>query len=130
MSRKQIQMRPGKGTSGLGFIVGIVFCMIGLFVVVPVFGGFGILWTLLAVGITAFHGMNTFSDHGIPTHEIIIEDEDSFRGVGYAEPKEEDRREGAKTAEERLVEAKGLLDSGLITEEDYEAKRKQILEEL
>ena len=73
MSKKQIKMKPGKGQSALGLGVGIVMCLIGLFVAVPAMGAFGLLWTIIALIITVFHGMNVFTDKGIPTHEITIE---------------------------------------------------------
>lgn len=136
MSRKQIQMRPGKGPSGMGFIGGIVFCLIGLFIVVPTFGAFGLLWTLIAAGITGVHGYNLFSEKGINTYEMTIEDDgepDAYRMSGYPDdrsPSGADRTAEGQTAQERILEAKKLLDSGLITAEEYEEKRKQILEEL
>lgn len=42
---KKIYVRPGKGQSKIGFAVGIVFCLIGVFVVIPTFGLFDIIWT-------------------------------------------------------------------------------------
>ena len=125
MARRNIKMRPGKGQSAMGFFVGIIFCLIGLFIAVPSFGMFGILWTLVAVGITISHGMNVFSDKGIPTHEIVIEEEDE-----QEEKSCEDRiASGKSSSQERLEEAKRLYDLGLITEEEYGQKRKQILED-
>ncbi len=119
MSQKKIQVRPGKGSSGMAFVVGIIFCAIGLFVAIPMAGVFGILWTLIAVVITVFHGINTFSDKGASFHEITIEEE-----------QEQEAFSGQRTAEERLTELRRLYESGLITGEEYETKKKEILEEL
>ncbi len=124
MSNKQIKMKPGKGQSGLGFAVGLLMCLIGLVIVIPSVGAFGILWTLVAAGITVFHGINTFTDKGIATHEIIIEEKEEEPERGGASFKKE------LNAASRLEEAKNLYETGLITAEEYEAKRKQILEEL
>ena len=44
---KKIHIRPGKSQSKAGFVVGIIFCLIGLFVVIPTFGIFGIFWTFV-----------------------------------------------------------------------------------
>lgn len=46
---KKIKVKPGKAQSKAGFFVGLVFCLIGLVVVIPTFGPFGIFWTLVAV---------------------------------------------------------------------------------
>ncbi|MCI8516445.1 MAG: SHOCT domain-containing protein [Hungatella sp.] len=125
-------MKPGKGQSALGFVVGLVMSVIGLSVVIPMAGAFGILWTLVAVGITVMHGLNVFTDKGVFSHEIMIEDRDvgeteSGGKTGEAEKGEE--YEPGK-ASLRLEEVKDLYEKGLITAEEYEAKRKQILEEL
>ena len=61
MSQKKIKVRPGKTQSKFGFIVGIVFCIIGCVVVIPIFGPFGILWTGVAVVITVMNFKNGFS---------------------------------------------------------------------
>lgn len=52
---KKIKVKPGKAQSKAGFFVGLVFCLIGLVVVIPTFGPFGIFWTLVAVIITVTH---------------------------------------------------------------------------
>ena len=98
-----------------GGIIGIVFCLIGLFVVIPTVGPFGILWTAIAVFITArsFAMAKGKADMG----SYVIEDENGGEKNG-------------KTAEERLTELQSLYDRRLISTEEYEQKRKEILEEL
>ena len=61
MARK-IRVRPGKGQSMLGFLVGLGFCGIGIFLVMPTMGVFGVLWTGMAAAITVMNGINAFSD--------------------------------------------------------------------
>ena len=74
MAQKKIKVKPGKTQSKMGFIVGILFVIIGCFIAIPTFGLFGIIWTAIA-GVIAFtHYKNGFSDEGVATHEIIIED--------------------------------------------------------
>ena len=51
--KKDIRVRPGKGQSILGLVVGCIFVCIGIFIVVPTFGLFGLLWTGIAIAITA-----------------------------------------------------------------------------
>ncbi len=118
MSRR-VRVKPGKAQSVSGFFAGLVFVLIGLFVVVPTFGPFGLLWTLFAIIMTATNGVNAFSKKGIATHEITIEDNVS-QEISYSQ----------KTAQERLNELQALYDKGMITYEEYQSKRKQILEDI
>lgn len=110
---KKIHVRPGKGQSKVGFVVGIIFCLIGLFMVVPIFGPFGILWTAVAAYITFVHYRNGFTDKQIDSH--VIEIDESGENVNV---------------EERLRKLQSLYDQALITREEYEQKKKDILEEL
>ena len=117
MGRKRVTYRPGKTSGVFGIVWGSIFVLIGLFVVIPTFGPFGILWTLMAVGITGYNAYTAF-------------------GKGYAGPEihiEEDHVENSGapgSAEERLKELRSLYDQRLITEEEYEAKRQEILKQL
>ena len=118
---RRVRIKPGKGQSMTGFFGGIIFCFIGLFVVIPAAGGFGVLWTLFALVITIINGYNAFTDKGIASHEITIDEEESDIFTPA---------ENKKPAEERLKEVQGLYDRGIITYDEYQMKRKQILEEL
>lgn len=118
---KNIRVKPGKTQSKAGMAAGVLFCLIGVFVVIPTFGMFGIIWTVFALIITIINGINAFSDRGVPSHEIVIEDGED-PGIS------EEKTESLKTEiEERLNAAKSLYESGTITEEEYEQKRKEIL---
>ena len=114
--RRNIKVKPGKAQSTMGFVTGLIFVGIGLFVVIPVFGPFGIFWTLIAVAITVTNGINAFGKKGVASHEIVVEDGRS----------EEER----SSAEQRLEEARNLYDRRLVTKEEYEAKRAEILKDL
>ena len=48
---KKYSVRPPKYQSLVGFIVGILFVLIGLVAVIPGAGAFGVLWTLIAAVI-------------------------------------------------------------------------------
>ena len=113
---KKIHVRPGKGQSKAGFIVGIAFCLIGLVVVVPTFGLFGILWTAVAGYITYVNYRNGFTDKKIDSHVIEIDESE--------EVQEEE------SVEERLKQLTNLYVQSLITREEYEQKKKEILEDL
>lgn len=113
---KNIRVKPGKTQSAMGFAVGIVFCLIGLFVVIPQFGAFGIFWTAIAVVITVTNGINAFGKKGITSSEIIIDDDNDYTD--------------SSSQEIRLTKLKNMYDKGLITAEEYAEKKKEILSEI
>ena len=124
MSRKRVTYRPSKTGSVAGGVVGCVFVLIGLFVVIPQFamaGGFGlifgIIWTVIAAVIAGTNFYSAFGKKYIGP-EIHIEEE----GVSVDNPK--------GTPEQRLEQLQGLYDRRLITKEEYEQKRQEILKEL
>lgn len=139
---KRIKVKPGKTQSAMGFAVGIVFCLIGVFVVIPSAGLFGVFWTLMAGIITVTNGINAFSHKGVASHEIVIDDD---TGRSPASTGEENSGECLETAEcgsaisreelrgnieLRLRTAEDLYKAGTITREEYEKKREEILKEL
>ncbi len=117
MAPKRIKVKPGKTQSKIGFIVGIIFVVIGCVAVIPIFGPFGILWTGVA-GVIAFtHFKNGFSDEGVATHEIIIED--GMDAVHHSDDQED--------IEAKLIKLNSLYEQRLITKEEYDEKRKELL---
>ena len=121
--RRNIRIKPGRTQSAFGFFVGLLFVGIGLFVAIPSAGIFGIFWTLMAVGITIVNGLNAFGEKGVASHEIQMEEEFSWEDGG-------ETHRPAASVEERLNTARSLYDRGLISKEEYEAKRAEILKEL
>ena len=117
MARKKITYRPSKGSSVFGGIVGCIFVLIGLVMVIPAFGLFGILWTGTAAVIAGMSFYQGFSKR-YTGPEIHIEEE----GVSA------DSSKG--TPEQRLEQLQSLYDRRLITKEEYEQKRQEILKEL
>ena len=111
--KRRITYRPSKAQSILGGVVGVVFILIGFTMVIPQAGLFGLLWTGMAVAITAVNFYHAF-------------------GKGYIGPdiEIEDGSPSAETAEERLKKLQALYDQRLITAEEYEQKRQEILEKL
>ncbi len=133
---KKIKVRPGKTQSKVGFIVGIAFCLIGVFVAIPMAGLFGVLWTGVAVWITYSHYRNGFTDKPISNRVIEIEDDgnsatvrtgvfDDFR-TSYDVSMESD----GEDIESRLRKLQSLYQQGLITAEEYEKKKQEILDRL
>ena len=119
MSQKRIKVKPGKFQSQIGFGVGIIFVLLGCAVVIPTFGPFGLVWTALAGVITYTNYKNGFSDDGVATHEIIIEDGAEVMPV----------LEDAEDIEAKLIKLNSLYEQRLITKEEYEEKRKEFLKE-
>lgn len=81
--RRRMRYRPSKASCIFSGIVGIIFSCIGLFVVIPSFGPFGILWTLIAIGITVYQF--AMAAGKVSMGSWSIEDEDSAgEGSGSA----------------------------------------------
>ncbi|HJC47631.1 MAG TPA: SHOCT domain-containing protein [Candidatus Lachnoclostridium pullistercoris] len=123
---KKIRVKPGKAQSAVGLVTGLIFCLIGVTIVIPSAGLFGVFWTAIAAVITITNGINALSDKGVSSHEIIIENEE--RQESKSEHSETETLE--KDIRERLDAAKALYEAGTITGEEYEAKRKEILKRL
>lgn len=113
---KRIKVKPSKAQSRFSTVFGLIFCLIGFFVVIPTFGPFGIFWTAAAAWATFISFKNGFTDEGVPTREIIIEDTD----VPVS----------SNDIEARLTQLDSLYNKGLITRDEYDAKRKEILNDL
>ena len=75
MARRRVTYRPSKAQGAFGMVWGGIFVLIGLVVVIPTFGPFGILWTLAALGITVMNGLHAFGKKYVGP-EIRIEDEE------------------------------------------------------
>lgn len=132
---KRVKVKPSKASSGLNFFVGIIFCIIGIVIVIPTAGAFGFLWTVIAIGITISSGINAFSDKGIPTSEIVIEDDKYPHYFNGTENESLWNTQGAanrmeENTKERLQTLERLYQSGMITIEEYEKKRESIINEL
>ena len=129
MSQKRIKVKPGKTQSKVGFFVGIAFCIIGCVVVIPVAGLFGVLWTGVAVAITVINYKNGFSEEGVATHEIIIDESEEATELNRENAGESGRTESAgEDIEAKLKKLHSLYEQRLITLSEYEAKRKELLE--
>ncbi len=125
--KKNIRFRPSPAMktfsrvfSGVFALVGLGFVVIGVTEVIPSGGGaFGAVWTLMAccfVGIGIYGAVSKNGLYGLHRDfGLEITDEDP----------------GAEeSAEERLKKLQALYDQRLITAEEYETKRQEILREL
>lgn len=115
--RRRVTYRPSRAQAGIGLAGGALFVVLGVTVAIPNFGAFGIIWTLLALGIAVYNGYMAFGKKYIGP-EINIEDE------GASAP------EAPSGPESRLTQLAALHAKGLITDEEYEEKRQEILDEI
>ena len=129
MSRKRVRVKPGKAQSTVSFVVGLAFVLVGLVMVVPTFGPFGLLWTGVAVAITVINGLNAFGKKGVPTMEIYSEEEDD-EAPSPAREDHDHIPSTALTTKERLEQLQTLKEAGLLTDEEYRNKREEILKGL
>lgn len=117
--RKHIRRKPSKGESLFG---GIICCAMGCFglFAMPNFGeflAFKALWCLMAFGMGIYNFLAAAGKVKMGGYEIT--DEELPTGSRRADD-----------IEARLTELRSLYDRSLITEEEYEAKRRDILSEL
>ena len=113
-------------------IVSIAFVIVGITVVIPGAGGFGVLWTLVAASFVVIAIVNMVRKNGM-AHRVAydVEQDMGENIVGMMEDAPPPCEAGARgSAEERLLELRNLYDLRLITDEEYEAKRQEILKEL
>lgn len=111
----RVTKRPGKASGAMSAVVGGIFVLISIFVAIPTFGAFGILWTLMAAAMCVYGIYSAFGKHYVGP-EITIESD-----VQNTQPDD---------AGSRLEKLQQLYDSGLISQDEYEAKRKEIIAEL
>ena len=123
--RRNIHYKPSKGASIFGGIIGCAMGFFGLFGMSDMAYGFGaeflafrLVWCLAAFGIGIYNFL--LAAGGVKYnggYEITDETEDGAKG-------------GKSGAEARLAELQTLYDRRLITEEEYQQKRRKILDEL
>lgn len=129
--RYRVTRRPSKASGIMGAVFGGIFVLIGLFVVIPTFGLFGILWTAMAAAITGFNlfaafGKNRSGDNSYNEYMGSQIDIESGAEAGYHDISA-DSAGTVTDAEARLQQLQRLLDAGLITREEYEEKREEII---
>ena len=119
---KKIYVKPSKSQSKFAFFVGIGFCLIGVFVVIPIFKLFGVVWTLIAGWITYTAWQGGFTDNNVSTRVIEIEDTNDTVFNGH--------QTSFYSVEERLKSLQNLYEQRLITKEEYDQKKQEILKKL
>ena len=112
---RRVRIKPSKEMSLVSLVGGIVFIGLGVMWAVPTFGAFGVAWTIFALAIAGYHTLNAFSGRGVATEEIDVEGFDSAPITGESG---------------RLQRLESLRARNLITEEEYQRKRAEIIERL
>ena len=130
-------------------IVSVFFVIIGVTTVIPQAGLFGIVWTLVAASFVVIGVLNLVRKNG-PAHRVAydldpaepyepviehmfshaIQDVDGPDRSGASRQAPPEPSACSMDAQGRLEQLQRLLDAGLVTREEYEAKRKEILREL
>lgn len=123
--RRNIRYKPSKGAS---ILTGIIACAMGVFGLVAMqdmmygfgseFMAFRIIWSLAAFGIGIY---NFLMAAGIVKYNS---------GYEIVDETDEGGKRAPSDTEARLKEAQSLYDRGLISEEEYQQKRKVILDRL
>ena len=111
------RIRPSKPASVVAMVIGIIFIGIGVFVVIPAAGPFGVFWTVAAVAVTVFYAVNVFSEHGV-SHEVVDFEGDLKTGSDGSD------------VQTRLEKLESLKQKGLLTDAEYKQQRERILKEL
>ena len=139
--RITVQSQPTKETRAMErlvmipfLIVSIFFVIIGVTTVIPMAGLFGVVWTLVAICFAVIGIVNMVRKNGM-AHRVAYDVEqdmaESIVGMMEDAPKATDNGYAPMgTTEARLLELKSLYDRDLITYDEYEAKRKDILQDL
>ena len=139
--RITVQSQPTRGTrlvprlASIPFlIVSVFFLIIGVTTLIPAAGLFGVVWTLMAVCFVVIGIFNLVRKNGL-VHRVGYDIESGVEQetiVGLMEDVDRlmEEEPPARSAEERLTELRSIYDRRLITREEYDAKRQEILEEL
>lgn len=154
--RFTVQSQPTKETRAMQrvasvpfLIVSVFFVIIGVTTIIPQAGLFGIVWTLMAASFVVIGVLNLVRKNG-PAHRVAydldpaeedepviqhmfsreIQDVDGPERSGPARQAQEEGSACGLDAQGRLEQLQRLMDAGLVTREEYEAKRKEILREL
>lgn len=119
MSRGRI--KPGMVPSLIGVIVGVLFVILGLTVFIPLTNAagfpasiFAIIWTVIAAASTLYYGINLFRRGGVSSYDIDVE----------TTPAE---ATGEPDFDEKLRKLAQLKQDGLLSSEEYLAKRAELM---
>lgn len=118
--RRNIHYKPSKSASILSGVIACAMGVFGLFTI-PIIGamiGFKAIWCLMAFGMGIY---NFLLAAGVVKYN---------GGYEITDESDDGAKERKSDAEARLEELQTLYDRRLITEEEYQEKRRDILDRL
>jgi hypothetical protein len=107
---KTVRIKPSKTISMLAVISGIGMVFVGIFGLFPHNQLFGIIWVLASLAVIVFHAINAFTEHGVATEEIDVEN-----------------KKVELSFDEKLRRLESLRREKLISEREYQHQRKKLL---
>lgn len=110
------RVKLSKSHSLLGMIIGAMFLILGFTIAVPTGDKFGILLTFAAALFIIFYAYNFFSNRGVTLFDVDV----GLREGLFGEKEDFDRK---------LRKLAKLKEDGLISQEEFECKRREILKE-
>ena len=125
--KRHVTGPPDKSSAVISGIFGVIFVLIGIFVVIPSSGLFGLLWTAAALVFTVSNFRHIFPKKSAGPNPHTGQEERTpppvsrDAGSAPARPTNQLDREG------RLDQLKRLKEAGLLSDEEYRAKRDEIL---
>jgi hypothetical protein len=111
---QRLRTRTSRPLAGFGFAVGVIATLFTIAVIIPIAGPAGVFATLLALAFTVYHGAALFARRGVARREV----EAALPGEIRAE-----------TLARALRVLDGLHQDGLLSHEEFQAKRAEILSE-
>ena len=111
--RKRVTFRPGRTQALIAAVVALGMAILGAAAIAPMMGLFGVIWTVLAASISAYHFYMAFGKRYVGPEIHIEEEAGSPADVAS-----------------RLRQLEALRDQKLITEEEYAEKRQLMLRDL
>jgi hypothetical protein len=104
------RIKPSKPAAVFGLCTALAFVGLGIFVVIPKFGAFGVFWTVMAAAIAIYNGFFVFSKSGTSVCEVEIQNSKSRSSLSS-----------------RLAELDEARRRGLISASEYEAQRARVI---
>lgn len=130
--RSRITIRPNRRMitmsrifAGVFAAVGIGFAVVGFTTVIPSGAGvFGVVWTVIALGFAALGLYGACNKKGLYFGYTWEIEEEAGEDAAPTHPP------AGATPAQSLKQLQQLLEQGLITQAEYEEKRREILKEL
>lgn len=111
---RRVKVKRSKGEYLVSAFGGVIVIILGITMIPSFFGTFktfGLVWIILGAVAVVYNLYAAFSGKGIPLYEMDMDN-------------------SGESVESRLKKLDGLYHQGLISKEEWEEKRKSILNEI